>query len=307
LVRSAIENRLDTLLARHHQEKWLASPLVRQLLDGHTEPNQIVVVLATPVAEVGRDHDYDWGVVEPSSMRSIIQLAGRIRRHRHGSVKEPNLYLLETNFKHLRSGMSAPAFCRPGFESKLFPLRSHSLADLLAPEQWQRIDASSRIQVRADADPTGNLVDLEHEVTRQWVEGANAGEALKVLPASLWWQYRSPLCAALQRKFPFRYDPLGRQRYLLLPEEEKLHFKRLEKDGELVGVDNLKADIELDIAQGVSVFAVTDYVEELDALGEVLGMESGYAARRYGYIDLPATGCDNGWEYHSVLGFNKIR
>lgn len=34
----------------------------------------------------GRDHDYDWAIVEPSSMRSIIQLAGRIRRHRPGSL-----------------------------------------------------------------------------------------------------------------------------------------------------------------------------------------------------------------------------
>lgn len=306
LIRSAIEGRLDSLLARHHQEEWLASPQVRQLLDGHPESNQIVVVLATPVAEVGRDHDYDWGIVEPSSMRSIIQLAGRIRRHRPGNVKEPNLYLLETNLKHLRSGMSAPAFCRPGFESKPFPLRSHSLVDLLAPEQWQRIDSSSRIQVRADADPTGNLVDLEHEVTRQWVQGAKAGEALKVLPASLWWRYRSPLCAALQRNSPFRYDPLGRQRYVLMPDGERTRFFRLEKEGELTGVDNLKTDIELDIAQGVSVFSVANYIEELDILSEGLGIDNEYAARRFGYIDLPATGCDNGWAYHSVLGFNRV-
>jgi CRISPR-associated endonuclease/helicase Cas3 len=39
-------------------------------------------VLGSPVTEVGRDHDYDWAVVEPSSMRSLIQLAGRVRRHR---------------------------------------------------------------------------------------------------------------------------------------------------------------------------------------------------------------------------------
>ncbi|MEN1793109.1 hypothetical protein AAIH52_34095, partial [Pseudomonas aeruginosa] len=32
--------------------------------------------------------------IEPSSMRSIIQLAGRIRRHRSGFSGEANLYLL---------------------------------------------------------------------------------------------------------------------------------------------------------------------------------------------------------------------
>lgn len=306
LVRSAIESRLDSLLARHDQEAWLASEQVRQILDGYPETNQIIIVLATPVAEVGRDHDYDWGIVEPSSMRSIIQIAGRIRRHRSGNIEKPNLYLLETNLKHLRSGMAAPAFCRPGFEGKQFPLRSHSLADILTTEQWQRIDSSSRIQTRVEHDPTGNLVDLEQEVTRHWIQGANPGESVKVLPASLWWQYRSPLCAALQRKFPFRHDPLGRQRYVLISEDEKLHLQRLEKDGELVGVNNLLSNIELKVASGVSAFAVANYSTELDSLGETLGMESADAARRYGYVDLPASGCDNGWEYHPILGFNRI-
>ena len=41
-------------------------------------------MLGSPVTEVGRDHDYDWAVVEPSSMRSLIQLAGRVRRHHLG-------------------------------------------------------------------------------------------------------------------------------------------------------------------------------------------------------------------------------
>lgn len=306
LVRSAIEGRLDRLLTRHKREEWLASEPVRQLLNNHPEANQIVVVLATPVAEVGRDHDYDWGIVEPSSMRSIIQLAGRIRRHRAGSVKAANLYLLDTNLKHLRSGMAAPAFCRPGFESPEFRLRSHALSELLTAEQWQRIDASSRIQVRPEPDPAGNLVDLEHEVTRQWVQGAAPGASLKVLPASLWWQYRSPLCAALQREQPFRHDPQGRQRYALMPDDGRQHFHRVEKDGQLVGVENLLNYVGLELAQGVSPWGVTDYLAELEALAEQLGMTLEDTARRYGYLDLPATGCDNGWDYHPVLGFNRI-
>ncbi|MEH6669890.1 type I-F CRISPR-associated helicase Cas3f [Halopseudomonas sp.] len=306
LVRSAIEGQLDRLLTRHRREEWLASEPVRQLLDTYPEANQIVVVLATPVAEVGRDHDYDWGIVEPSSMRSIIQLAGRIRRHRQGSVQSPNLYLLDANLKHLRSGMAAPAYLRPGFESPEFRLRSHSLSELLTADQWQRIDASSRIQSRVKPDPSGNLVDLEHEVTRQWVQGAGQGEALKVLPASLWWQCRAPLCSALQREQPFRYDPLGRQRYVLMPDEADTHLHRVEKDGQLVGVNNLKNDISLELAQGISPWGVTDYLEELESLAEQLNMTLEDTARRYGFLDLPEKGCDNGWEYHPVLGFNRI-
>ncbi|MDF5828197.1 hypothetical protein P4233_11125 [Pseudomonas aeruginosa] len=67
------------------------------------------------MAEVGRDHDYDWAIVEPSSMRSIIQLAGRIRRHRSGFSGEANLYLLSRNIRSLEG--QNPAFQRPGFET----------------------------------------------------------------------------------------------------------------------------------------------------------------------------------------------
>tara|TARA_R110000823_G_scaffold132777_5_gene261222 strand:+ start:18877 stop:21966 length:3090 start_codon:yes stop_codon:yes gene_type:complete len=306
LVRSAIEEQLDRLLARHEPEAWWASEPVRQLLDRHSETHQIVVVLATPVAEVGRDHDYDWGIVEPSSMRSIIQLAGRIRRHRSGTVEVPNLYLLGTNLKHLRSGLAAPAFCRPGFESKEFRLRSHQLCNLLTDEQWQRIDASSRIQTRGEPDPAGNLVDLEHEVTRQWVGGPASGSPLTVVPASLWWETPASLSSALQRRQPFRYDPQGRQRYVLLPADSDPNLYRLEKDGQLVGVNNLKTDISLKLAQGVSAWGVTDYLSELDKLAEQLDMKLEDAARRYGFLDLPASGCDNGWDYHPTLGFNRI-
>lgn len=305
LVRSAIEQQLDSLLARHRPDFWWASAPVRQLLDQQPETQHVLVVMATPVAEVGRDHDYDWGIVEPSSMRSIIQLAGRIRRHRPGSIRQPNLYLLDTNLKHLRSGLTAPAFCRPGFESPEFRLRSHSLQELLTAEQWQRIDASSRIQTSVAPDPTGNLVDLEHEVTRQWVQGPAAGSPLKVVPASLWWQTSAPLSSAMQRKQPFRHDPQGRQRYVLMPDEGDLRLHRVEKDGVLVGVNHLKSEITFELSQGVSDWGLTDYLFELEKLGEQFDMTLEDAARRYGFLDLPAKGCDNGWDYHPVLGFNR--
>nr|WP_278249789.1 hypothetical protein [Photorhabdus cinerea] len=36
--------------------------------------HHIFAVMATSIAEVGRDHDYDWNIAEPGSMRSLIQL-----------------------------------------------------------------------------------------------------------------------------------------------------------------------------------------------------------------------------------------
>jgi len=90
LLRSAIEQQLDTLLnrrgARVDHDPALHRPALRALIDSHPEPHHLFIVLGSPVTEVGRDHDYDWAVVEPSSMRSLIQLAGRVRRHRPGAV-----------------------------------------------------------------------------------------------------------------------------------------------------------------------------------------------------------------------------
>ena len=66
-------------------------------------------MVATPVEEVGRDHDFDWAIVEPSSYRSIIQLAGRVLRHRKldQDIQNPNIALMQYNLKGLRKAKVA--------------------------------------------------------------------------------------------------------------------------------------------------------------------------------------------------------
>ncbi len=141
MVRSGIEARLDRLLNRKQPEALFDDQEMRHWLDQHDEPDQIFIVLATPVAEVGRDHDYDWAIVEPSSVRSIIQLAGRVRRHRTEPWEHVNIHLLDTNVRHLENGGTEPAFFRPGFETKSLKLKHHHLSQLLTDEQLARIDA----------------------------------------------------------------------------------------------------------------------------------------------------------------------
>jgi len=104
-------------------------------------------VLATPVAEVGRDHDYDWAIVEPSSMRSIIQLAGRVWRHRPEKIaNEPNILLMQYNIRYFkRRHAKAPIFTRPGFETLAIKPTSYDLNRLITDEQLAQIDARPRI------------------------------------------------------------------------------------------------------------------------------------------------------------------
>ena len=42
----------------------------------------VLLVVASPVEEVGRDHDFDWALLEPITPQTLIQAAGRVFRHR---------------------------------------------------------------------------------------------------------------------------------------------------------------------------------------------------------------------------------
>ncbi len=309
LVRSEIESQLDTFLNRKDPVMLFRDSRIRDILDRKWEENHIFIVLATAVAEVGRDHDYDWGIVEPSSMRSIIQLAGRIRRHRPGFCKLPNLYLLGTNIRHIANGPSQPAYCRPGFESSQFLLESHYLSELLTRDQLSSIDATTRIIERRKLEPTKNLVDLEHSCMRAWMFGkADSAESLVVKPASWWWVTRATLSGELQRVQPFRYDPLGRQRYGLLPNDDgEIRLHRYKHDGRLVDVNNLIHPNPFDLGCGVSVWGGGDFETILMDLAEKLDMEVGICARRFGFVELPDRGSEQGWYYDFSLGFSRFR
>lgn len=110
----------QVLLLRHEQEKHLdlvlkrkekagempvafQNPVIRSHIDGASTDDIIFILIATPVEEVGRDHDFDWAVIEPSSYRSIIQLAGRVNRHRNQEVTQPNIAIMQYNLKAIKN------------------------------------------------------------------------------------------------------------------------------------------------------------------------------------------------------------
>jgi CRISPR-associated endonuclease/helicase Cas3 len=310
LVRSGIERRLDRLLNRKRSEALFEDWEMRDWLKRYDEPDQIFVVLATAVAEVGRDHDYDWAIVEPSSMRSIIQLAGRVRRHRFEPYELPNIHLLETNLRHLENGHGEIAFHRPGFESKDYRLKQRSLFELLSDEQLARIDAGARIRERENLDPAGNLADLEHAVLRDLMLGEPFNGNRKFAPLESWWTTRVNLTGEMQRYCPFRDDPEGRQRYGLLPNEDgEIEFRRFEKEVEPRPANSLLHSIDLESETDTSIvfWGEPDYPAALEALAESMEMGLSECAKRFGVVDLPAKGTENGWHYHPLLGFSRFK
>lgn len=115
IVRSFLEKVLDETFYRK-DKKLEDTKLFKELLKKYSEKNIIFVLVASPVIEVGRDLDFDWGIVEPSSTRSISQFSGRIRRHRD-KVNHVNMIIMNENFR-FKENRNAPCYIFPGFEPR---------------------------------------------------------------------------------------------------------------------------------------------------------------------------------------------
>ncbi len=171
LLRSEQEKHLDAVLKRKEKSGEIAkafkNEIVRSHLDSALAQNVIFILVATPVEEIGRDHDFDWAIVEPSSYRSIIQLSGRVKRHRAGNVDGPNVAIMQYNLRGLRQDRK-PAFCHPGYENpSSLKLDSHDLCQLIDESNLNHsINAIPRIWQPKNLNPKNNLSDLEHQAMK---------------------------------------------------------------------------------------------------------------------------------------------
>lgn len=72
-----------------------------------------IVCVTSPVIETGNDLDFDYAILDPISMRSIVQAAGRVRRHRPGNWSATNVLILGRSPIALQGGKLA----MPGVET----------------------------------------------------------------------------------------------------------------------------------------------------------------------------------------------
>ena len=143
------ERMLDRILDRR-DDKWIDA-LCEEFPDLVDRTGDLrLIVVATPVEEVGRDHDFDWAIIEPSSMHSIIQTAGRVNRHRRRPLDDGkrNVCILQRNMRGLR--VEPIAFTMPGLEIKdgnsdsgATTHPSHDMSKMLSPvADWPRPNAA---------------------------------------------------------------------------------------------------------------------------------------------------------------------
>ncbi|MFW1799223.1 type I-F CRISPR-associated helicase Cas3f [Acinetobacter nematophilus] len=220
LLRSKQEQHLDHILKRKEkageQAAVFSDEVIRQHLDSTTDENVIFILVATPVEEVGRDHDFDWAIVEPSSFRSIIQLSGRVLRHRKREVdiQKPNIALLQYNLKGLHR--AKVAFAKPGFEVNSakgnFILETKNLSELIDPEHLQQINAIPRIKPNQPLQSIKKLADLEHAIMADALTSYNKVGAK---PLNAWLTQKWFLTALPQQFNPFRQNSANIQLFAI--------------------------------------------------------------------------------------------
>lgn len=172
LLRHEQEKHLDAVLKRKEQkgetQQAFSNAVIRGHLDNSQAKNMVFILVATPVEEVGRDHDFDWAIIEPSSYRSIVQLAGRVRRHRIDAAEQVNIGLMQYNLKAFKGNdkEGEKYFIRPGYEDGWDKtLQHHDLNKLVNEIRiGESLNAIPRIKVPTQADKQ-LLAFIEHQVT----------------------------------------------------------------------------------------------------------------------------------------------
>lgn len=172
LLRHEQEKHLDAVLKRKEQlgesQKAFSNPIIRDHLDCSQAKNLIFILVATPVEEVGRDHDFDWAIIEPSSYRSIVQLAGRVRRHRTDEVELPNIGIMQYNLKAFQGNdkHGEKYFIKPGYEDGWGKrLHIHDINKLVNEKRlYEHLNAIPRIKIPVQEDKQ-LLAFIEHQVT----------------------------------------------------------------------------------------------------------------------------------------------
>ncbi|KMV35085.1 type I-F CRISPR-associated helicase Cas3f [Franconibacter pulveris] len=304
-VRSVIEAQLDAAFSRGEGKALWQTPSVSAALDSHPAQHHLFVVLASPVCEVGRDWDADWGIIEPSSMRSLIQFAGRIQRHRRKTPQAENLVILNRNIKALRATDEAqPAYQRPGFEESKFRLASHNLRDILPESHYRAINAVPRIlqPEKFKAARYDSLSMLEHaRLYNTLLDTPKNGEPV----AAYWWRCSLSWCGELQRRTPFRQSSPDEAYYLFMEEEEdEPVFRPRSEDGAGWGEAwNLHYQ-PVAFAEGVGPWFDVSYQRVLLELAGKLEMELSEVSEKFGEIRLLKSDQDavEDWLYHPLLG-----
>lgn len=320
LLRHEQEKHLDQVLKRKEKAGETATAfknsVIREHIDSATTDDVIFILVATPVEEVGRDHDFDWAVIEPSSYRSIIQLAGRVKRHRNQEVTQPNIAIMQYNLKAIKNDVKKPAFIRPGYEPNkdLKGLKFKNLDALLDESAINHaINAIPRIQAAETLKPKEQLADLEHQVLQDKLT-SYSGRGPKYLQAWLsesWW-----LTAMPQRSNRFRESAPDIAIYYCWHEDELAFYEKTDRGiwVKCQATMGIQLADELNALEASRLWLKRDYesilkkrceIEPEQILNEELMKKLERESKRFGEITIPEQKKDFFYSDHLGLFYTK--
>lgn len=320
LLRHAQEQHLDQVLKRktpvNDPGGAFQNSVIREHLDSAEGKNLIFILVATPVEEVGRDHDFDWAVVEPSSYRSIIQLAGRVRRHRDAALdnETPNMGLLQYNLKGYQ-GCKENVFSRPGYEQGRWQLApSKSLTDVVDIKTLNHsVDAVPRI-VRDAAAPSKRLAALEHFVIGRTLgchyltgeakggDPANSPKNLWGYTDDYWWM------TALPQQFNrFRNSAPGLNLYRVIDEKGAAVFKLYDRQSGWMLIEKMLGIQQqpLSSERTARLWLQRDYETLVGQQSQLRSEDIMQTSQRLGEISLNNHNDGDRYRYNDQLGLVK--
>ena len=334
LLRHEQEKHLDQVLKRKERKNEephaLSNTIIRRHLDNLSQGKEnitdvLFILVATPVEEVGRDHDFDWAIVEPSSYRSIVQLAGRVRRHREEEVASSNIAILQYNWKTVKKGDNSYScfFTRPGYEvnediivdgtKRKAVCKVHDIKQLINEEYIQnRLDAIPRI---TNKPPTGfGLAKLEHAVTAHWLTNYDrkGPDSLQGYLAEYW--YLTALPQAMNR---FRQGTPGIRLFRYFDKDEDAFFTIKDENGKAVytisgNLSNQNEiyrinEIKIDNATSSRLWLYRDYYALLSEQAETREISITSAALQFGELVLqePYENQEIEYNYNDQLGLYR--
>jgi CRISPR-associated endonuclease/helicase Cas3 len=339
-LRSYKESRLDKTLTRYnHETLWQQPEIINALktdeLSASPAENHVFIVLGTSVVEVGRDHDYDWAIAEPSSLRSIIQLAGRVQRHRQESPKYENIVVLNKNIRALNGEQIA--YCKPGFETLEQPLSSKDL-NVLLNNELDNISAIPRIvepkmstshflkaanneNKKCSANPVKSFSIQEHRSLRVTLDVIGGDKKSSFYnsskPASLWWKEDVAIdwSAEFIKQTEFRQSQPQEEFILRLPEDEILVWSQMDETRyPAVPIEQANRFIDenntIELAQGNSWWFNVSVEETYQYFADKLEINLEQISEKFGVIGLREPKKDEevfNWHWHEQLGVYDIK
>jgi CRISPR-associated endonuclease/helicase Cas3 len=213
-----------------------------------------IVVVASPVIETGNDLDFDYAILDPISMRSIIQASGRVRRHRPAKGSLPNILI----FGRSPIAMEGGILSQPGVETPPAPetrvervslnnFEGRHFADLCGDETFGTISAAS-------------LISGDGVVPLRDAEAILRGRMINPAPSSPFGKYvthtRSRFTLAPTRKRKFRRSDTRSIDYVMIG--DKLREAQWYVDlapGTRDSALQLAANIDLSVIAGSHAFS----------------------------------------------------